>query len=227
MWRPRTPLAFRAAVASGYRAPDFKELFIEFVNVPAGYAVRGNPDLQPEYSANLSGSVEWFTQVLNATLSGFHTTFRDFIEPRETATFGEYTYENVDRGRTSGAEVAASLGSVSRRIDASYAWLRATDAAGHPLLGRAAHTARLGATVAIGAGPRLSITSAFNGTTPVARDSSGVVTRWRASHTRLDARLGRWLDAGLAVDNVLDRRADEGWPGFSGRMWSVSVRVQR
>ena len=231
LWRPITPLAFRAAVASGYRAPDFKELYLEFVNAPAGYAVRGNPNLRPERSANLSAGVEWMSSAVSASASGFHTRFRGFIEPQETSTPGEYTYLNIDEGRTSGAELNASVGGERATLDASYAWLRAVDVRGAPLLGRAAHTARLGATVSHPFGARLSVGSAFTSRTPTARDSAGVVVNWRASNTRVDTRIaqriGRRLELGFAVENVLDRRADEGWPGYSGRMWSVSARIAR
>jgi outer membrane receptor for ferrienterochelin and colicins len=79
MWRPLAPLAVRASVASGYRAPDFKELYLEFVNAPAGYAVRGNPDLRPEHSTNFSGGVDWLSERVNASASVFHSRFRDFI----------------------------------------------------------------------------------------------------------------------------------------------------
>jgi outer membrane receptor for ferrienterochelin and colicins len=44
MVRPNEKLAIRASIGRGFRAPDFKELYLSFVNTAAGYAVYGNPD---------------------------------------------------------------------------------------------------------------------------------------------------------------------------------------
>lgn len=49
---------FRAAVARGFRAPSFKELAWNFVNVGGGYVLQGFPDLDPERSWNVSGGVD-------------------------------------------------------------------------------------------------------------------------------------------------------------------------
>lgn len=47
LFRPVPSLALRGSVGRGYRAPGFKEFYMELLNLGAGtgYAVRGNPDL--------------------------------------------------------------------------------------------------------------------------------------------------------------------------------------
>src|SRR5690606_40707851 len=61
LYRPATlpSLALRASAGRGFRAPDFKELYLDFVNATAGYAVVGNPGLRPETSTNLTLGAEW------------------------------------------------------------------------------------------------------------------------------------------------------------------------
>ena len=81
IWRrPLPSLAIRAAAGRGFRAPDFKELYLDFVNSAAGYAVRGNPDLRPERSTSLSLGAEWDGAAVYAHASAFRNTYHDFIE---------------------------------------------------------------------------------------------------------------------------------------------------
>lgn len=231
LWRPAAPVALRASVATGYRAPDFKEMYLEFVNTAAGYAVRGNPSLRPEHSTSASARIDWTAAFGSVNVSAFHTRYTDFIEAGETATPGEYSYSNVASGRISGLDVNASVGLPSRRLEASWSLLDPRGPDGAPLLGRARHAARIGGTLAGRTNTRLSLSSGFTGRTPITRNDSGAVTRWRPSRTRVDTRIGqrigRSLEVGITVDNLLDHRTGEDWPGYDGRLWSVSARVSR
>ncbi|HEU0054016.1 MAG TPA: TonB-dependent receptor, partial [Longimicrobium sp.] len=69
LFRPVPALALRASAGAGYRAPAFKELYMTFLNATPDftYAVRGNPDLQPETSRNLTVGVEWAGPTFYAT----------------------------------------------------------------------------------------------------------------------------------------------------------------
>ena len=231
LWRPVAPVAVRASIGTGFRAPDFKELHLEFVNTAAGYAVRGNPSLEPEHSRSASAGVEWTASLGSAGVSGYQTRYSDFIEAGETATPGEYTYSNVASGRIYGVDLNGSLGVSARRVDASYSFLDAKSTSGAPLLGRARHAAQLGVSVANRAETRLSLSAGFTSRTPVTADTAGEVTRWRASRTRVDARIAqrirRSLTLGFSLENVLDQRTGEDWPGYDGRLWSVSARLSR
>ena len=48
-YRLTDALSLRAGVGRGFRAPDFKELYLQFINDAAGYAVYGNHELRPEH----------------------------------------------------------------------------------------------------------------------------------------------------------------------------------
>ena len=230
MWRPAgaPALAFRSSVSGGYRAPDFKELYLEFVNASAGYAVRGNPDLTPERSVNVSGGVEWTTARLASRASAYHNRYTDFIETIETATPGEYTYRNIARGTTTGIDLDATVSGAWWRVDAGYAWLRARSDDGGALLGRAPHAARLAATMTTGRGPRLSIVTIANGAAPIARDSTSGAVRWRGRYVRIDARLAQRISSRLelaaAAENVFDERMGNDWPGYTGRLLTATAR---
>ncbi len=220
LWRPVPAVAVRASVGAGYRAPDFKELYYDFVNSAAGYAVMGNPALQPERSTNLSLGVEVVGARLYARASAYDNRFRDFIDYTDPDVSGTYTFGNIARGVTRGAEAQVGWAGARARLEVEYAWLDAFDAATRePLLGRAAHSVRVSAS-GTGLGVRLGTTARLTGRTPVERDAAGATT-WRESFLRLDLRMLAPLPWALAltagVDNLLDRRMGDAWPGFTGR----------
>lgn len=232
LYRPAESLALRASVGRGFRAPDFKELYLEFVNDAAGYAVRGNPDLTPERSTTLSAGAEWTTERMYARGTLFHNDYRDFIETGAPDVSGTYTYDNVSRGWTRGIELEGGVALGAWRLDGGAELLRSRDqATGTPLLGRPSTTVRLRLDAPLSALIRGGVSATYTGSTPIARDASGNISRDRSGFTRVDARLARPLPGGLelssGVTNLLDRRLDGEWPGFTGRQIYVQLRWRR
>ena len=82
MYRRVPEIAVRLSAGEGFRAPAFKELYMEFLNVGSGfgYTVRGNPDLQPEVSRNVTASLEWAGPRTFLRVQAFENRFDDFIE---------------------------------------------------------------------------------------------------------------------------------------------------
>ena len=228
MWRPKDALAVRASVGRGFRAPDFKELYLDFVNTAAGYAVRGNADLRPESSTSAALGVEWTGTRVWVRSGLFRNDYRMFIEAREPDARGTYTYENIARGRTSGVELESGVVLRGWQVDGSYDYLRARDlGGGGALLGRPTHTARGSVTALLPLAVRANVSLLYTGRTPVDRDALGAVSRLRDGWTRVDARISRPLPLGIewsaGVTNLLDKRLLEAWPGFTGRRIVASV----
>jgi len=229
-YRATDGLSVRAAAGRGFRAPDFKELYLQFTNDGAGYAVYGNADLRPEHSTNLSAGLEWTGVRLYARAQGFWNDLQDFIETRAEPDAGSlvrYRYANVSRGRTWGAELEGGLALQPVRVEGSYTYLGTEDGAtGRPLLGRPTHAGRLGLTWTPARGPRLSLTGLYTGSTPMQRDSAGAVTSTRDAFARLDARVAQRLPIGLELtlgaDNVFDTRP-AAWADAVGRQWYVGL----
>jgi outer membrane receptor for ferrienterochelin and colicins len=229
LFRPRENIAIRAALGRGYRAPDFKELYLEFVNAAAGYAVYGNPDLRPERSTSVSLGSEWASATAFLRASSFASDYRDFIETRAPDASGAYTYGNIAKGWTRGLEAEAGVLVGEWRLEAAGERLWTFDAAtGQPLLGRTPFALR-----ARGSGPLTptlsgSLRVAYTARTPISRDSAGGVTAFRDAFPKVDARLSRMLNSKLElsaeVSNILDRRLGANWPGFTGRTASIQLR---
>lgn len=222
-------LTMRASYGDGFRAPDFKELFLFFQNTNAGYAVQGNPDLQPEHSTNAMLGLEWATSGGYLRAQFFQNTFTDFIETEIVSAPNEapvYEYQNRDRGWTRGVELetAANLVASGRlRAELGVSYLETRDErSGLELLGRPARAGRLGVQAQLPFALRSSVTLVHTGRTPMQRDdSTGAVSSYRDAFTRVDLRFARslplaGLELSLGADNLLDRRPRE-WAGFTGR----------
>jgi len=227
--RPRDNVAVRASIGRGYRAPDFKELYLSFVNDAAGYAVYGNPDLQPERSTSISLGTEWTGVRSFIRGSAFTAAYRDFIETKAPDASGVYTYGNINRGWTRGVELESGFLLADWRIEAAgeRLWTR-DEASGTPLLGRIPFTVRASATGPVLSSTRATIKVAYADRTPVSRDEASGSTAYRGAFPQLDIRLSRRLAAGIElsgeVGNVLNRQPGPTWPGFTGRRASVQLR---
>lgn len=65
-WSPRVGLLYaatskvriRGSYAEGFKAPEFKDLYMAFSNRSAGYSIVGNPALRPEHSRSLNAGLE-------------------------------------------------------------------------------------------------------------------------------------------------------------------------
>lgn len=229
---PGGGLALRASIARGFRAPGFKELYLDYANAAAGYAVRGNPTLRPESSINTSLGIEWAGQRLYARATGFHNSFSDFIETfAVTGQPGVFSYGNIASGRTAGIELEAGVTAGRARIEAGYAYLSTRDDATRtPLLGRPEHSGRLSASYAAWDGFRASVAGTITGRVPIQRDAAGNVIEMRRAFPRVDIHARQALLNGVSlavgVDNALDERMGDEWPGFTGRTVSVGLTWQ-
>jgi outer membrane receptor for ferrienterochelin and colicins len=229
-WRATDAMTVRASAGQGFRAPDFKELYLQFTNDGAGYAVYGNADLRPEHSDNFTAGVEWSGGRTYARGQLFWNRLRDFIETRPLPSTGSlvlYEYGNVDEGLTQGADVEAGVVLGALRLEGGYGFLSAEDRrTGQALLGRPEHSGRATATYALPFGLRGSLAGVYTGETPMQRAEDGVITSTRDAFLRLDVRLAQRLPQGLEVvvgaDNLFDRVPAQ-WAGAVGRQIYTGV----
>ena len=229
LWRPAEGVAVRASFGRGYRAPDFKELYLAFVNSAAGYAVYGNPDLRPERSTSVSLGSEWAGDRAFLRATGFNARYRDFIETRAPDANGVYTYGNINRGWTRGVEVEAGVLAGGWRVDgaAERLWTR-NEGTGTSLLGRTPFTLRTSATGPLFASLRSGARFVWLARTPISRDENTGAVEHRDAFPQLDIRLSRPMSNRLElsgeVTNLLDHRLGVEWPGFTGRRFAIRLR---
>jgi outer membrane receptor for ferrienterochelin and colicins len=230
LYRPTPALALRASVGQGFRAPAFKELYITFLNIGPGYAytVRGNPELGPEESTNLTAGLEWTVGRGYLRAQAYHNQFDRFIESTfvgDSAGVTVYSYGNVIDGFTRGVEVegAGSLGPVT--VEASYAYLQARESATDlPLLERPEHSARATVDYALPFGLRAALTGLYTGAAPIQRTEEATLERseFLRFDGRVSQRLPRGVELSLGARNLLND-APSYWPGFSGRQLYLAL----
>ena len=150
MYRATDDFRLRFSYGQGFRAPDFKNLYLDFTNVTAGYQVLGNPSLQPESSHNYNIGAEY--QILDGLLGRIHVYRNDLHNLIEAERIGKsaaggskFEYQNISRAYTEGIDVEAVIGSMGGFTSTlGYAYLRGADKeTGLALLNRSTHSGTL------------------------------------------------------------------------------------
>ncbi|MCS6980853.1 MAG: TonB-dependent receptor [Flavobacteriales bacterium] len=124
--KPTDYLLLRLGYARGFRAPDLKELYFEFVDI--NHNIRGNRELRPETSHHLS----WGAEVRRNTKNyGVHATVQAFalqIDQRivlvglpAVQDVPLFTYQNVEGFRSVGFSTSLELQWKGLRLEPGYA----------------------------------------------------------------------------------------------------------
>ncbi len=72
--------------STAYRAPTVNELYLSFPNIARGYAVVGNPYLEPETSNGFEVGAKYQNGDTTGGITAFHNKYRNFIEQDQTTT---------------------------------------------------------------------------------------------------------------------------------------------
>ncbi len=237
---PVDRVVVRAGYGWGYRAPSFKELLLWFENPGVGYAVTGNPDLEPETSRGGTLSVEATPREgLWLSAGVFRNDLRNLItigtlEEPDAGSPTLYGYVNVAEALTQGGELNARLALPwGVRADVGYALTYTLDKQlERPLEGRALHRGTASVSWAHpGWGTRAVVRSGLVGPRAfyVDQDGDGLEDRVdTAPYATLDARLeltvlrdAATLSAG--VENLLDA-GDTAWLPMPPRTFTLGLQ---
>jgi len=95
----------RASYSRGFRAPEIKELYLDFVDV--NHDIQGNPELEAEFSHNFIFSVikAFYSPklIVKPELSGFYNAINNKINLANTRGLS-YTYVNIEEFKTMGTK---------------------------------------------------------------------------------------------------------------------------
>ena len=232
---PVPSLAWRVSGGGGFRAPDFKELYLSFDHASYGYVVEGNGDLRPETSLGATTELRWTPRgPLTLTGGGWWNEVENLIDVDLLNEGGDgepalYSYVNVDAAVTRGLNGGAALTFGKRLgIDATYTFTDARDRADdQPLDGRARHEVTGSVTTAPLPVPvSLTLRGQWVGPRPFT-DGEGVLT-WTDPYVWLDARLAWTVRADFTLEagvrNALEAR-DDATLGLPPRTLYVGVRA--
>lgn len=132
-----TTLTFQ--LAAGFRAPPYSDANVGLSNLPLGYAVIANPDLEPETSRGIEFGVRGRGAAFDYSVTAYRTDYRDLIVSRAPLPCpGDprcvpgapitFQSQNVTRARIEGVEARAQARiATDWRVRAGIAWSRGDD----------------------------------------------------------------------------------------------------
>jgi outer membrane receptor for ferrienterochelin and colicins len=159
------PVTLRASFGTGFRAPNFRELFLFFENPGVGYTIAGNPDLQPERSRNVNASIEYApTSRFSLSVQAFRNDIDNLINigtnDQEPGASLVFAYENIARAVTQGIDAQVRWEPRPFEFELGYAFLDTRDKElDLELPGRVPH--RLTGVAAIDLPENISVRSQF------------------------------------------------------------------
>jgi len=153
VWNINEAWTFKSGVATGYRAPDLRELSPNWVQTSRGGDLFGNAQLEPETSVSKEAALYFASNTLQTNVTLFHNSFKDKINTVlcPITVCGDETDRyniNIDKAVTYGAElnIEAQL-STDFTLATSYSYTfseqRSGDNKGQPLTQIPKHLASL------------------------------------------------------------------------------------
>jgi outer membrane receptor for ferrienterochelin and colicins len=216
-WDASDRIAVRASYGWGYRAPDFKQLYLRFENPGVGYVIDGDPDLGPETSQTIAAGADVrIGDAAAITVDAYRTDLTDMIgfELDPDATMGQrFVYANIASAHAQGVDAGVTWerGRLAARAGYSLSFTADEDL-GRPLQGRPRHRGSV----------EVAWRDAGEGFTAVARvvatgrrvyffdldgdgmDDEEVAGRTAVLGAQIAKRFGDDLQLYLGVDNLLD-----------------------
>jgi outer membrane receptor for ferrienterochelin and colicins len=222
---PVSQVTLRASYGWGFKAPDFRELYLLFENPSVGYLVEGNTDLKPEKSRNYNLGAEYRPhRTVWLSVQGFYNEISDRIgtnlAPADDVGPQRFVYQNVDSADSLGVESNVRFSPLEGlRFDLGYAWTRTrNEADGQPLSGQPLNRATASVRYAWAAiGFETLWRAAFVGTRPFYQDVNGDGTAERqdaSGYASVDARVAQRVGFGLKTFLLAENLLNAGDPTF-------------
>jgi outer membrane receptor for ferrienterochelin and colicins len=125
MHSPFPNFRVRLNYGSGFRAPTFKELYLDYNNSAVGYKVFGNTDLKPEISYSLNFNTEyWVNDDWSVKINLFYNKIKNLIDYAYFANdngISIYKAKNIESVRTSGGELEFKISPI-KNIEQSISY---------------------------------------------------------------------------------------------------------
>ena len=114
MYKPEPISRVRLSYGRGFKAPTFKEMFLDYTVQLIGYHIIGNPDLEPEISNSIIIDVErWHTKKYHARINVFYNEIQNLID---------YSYKGVDEFNRSEWQSANIVKAITKGFDVDFTY---------------------------------------------------------------------------------------------------------
>ena len=230
---PIPRLALRLSGGAGYRAPEFKELYLAFNHASYGYELNGNPELRPETSLGGTLDARWGVAVpVELRAQGWWNEVYDLIDPQlmsegTSSAPAAYTYANVGRAVSRGGSAGVAWvrqGPLAASLDYTFTDARnRSDAV--PLDGKAPHA--LAARVQVRPTPALQLAGTLDWSSPRPFTLDDTTT-YAPATTWVDTQIAWTVHPGVVVEggvhNLLGAQ-DDTYMVLAPRTFYVGVRA--
>jgi len=137
------PFTFRTNLASGYRSPNLKELYMDW-NMAGILIIRGSEDIKPETNRYISISTEFTKPKINTSVSVYYNAFKNKIEGVFSDDFEVYNYQNTSSATLFGVDYHLHYQPIkSFFVKMAYSYVTEENRAGFRLSVPSPHSASL------------------------------------------------------------------------------------
>ncbi len=235
MFKPEMISRIRLSFGQGFRAPTFKELFIDYTVVGIGYRIIGNPELNPERSNNFNLDLErWHTQKYHGRMNFFYNRIENLIDYtflRLEDNMQLWQTANIKQAITSGAEVDLTY-FFNKRVELTmgYAFLNTWDVDNEsPINLKAKHKANTSLRIKLTNSASFNVSGQYIGDRYYGEEGlSGDIEseEWIDSYTiwnlHLQSKLIYGFNGNLGIKNLTDVY-DPVWGPMPGREWYFGI----
>lgn len=115
----------RGSIASGFRSPSIKELYMEFVDI--NHKIYGNPDLKPEIANHVQGwyNFNWDQKKWNLgfELSAYYQDIHNRISLSQSPDGTNYSYFNIDQFYAKGIQSLVKVGQKQWNVNVGFNYI--------------------------------------------------------------------------------------------------------
>nr|WP_294860673.1 TonB-dependent receptor plug domain-containing protein [uncultured Fluviicola sp.] len=115
----------RGSIASGFRSPSIKELYMEFVDI--NHNIHGNSVLKPEIANHVQGwyNFNWNPKkiMFGFELSGYYQDIHNRISLSQSADGVNYSYFNIDRYYARGFQSLVKVGQKQWNVNVGFNYI--------------------------------------------------------------------------------------------------------
>ena len=240
MYKPEPISRIRFSYGRGFKAPTFKEMFLDYTVLQIGYNIIGNPDLEPEISNSLIFDIErWHTNKYHGRVNVFYNEIQNLIdyESRGFDDTGLHIWQtaNISKAITKGFDIDFTY-FFTRKIEFAigYSYLHTWDVDNEsPINLKAKHKGNSKLRFQLPWHINFNVRAQYVGERYFGEESitDGIfqeswIDEYFLLHTNLSIPFVKKLEIHVGVNNITDVY-DVVWGPMPGREWYIGLRFNQ
>jgi len=240
MYKPEPISRVRLSYGRGFKAPTFKELFLDYQVLQIGYRILGNPNLEPEISNSINFDIErWRTNRYHARVNFFYNEIQNLIDYVSIGfdETGQHNWQtdNIHKARTQGFDVDLTYFFTPKiEFAIGYSYLDTWDVDNEsPINLKAKHKGSSKLRLQFPYDISYNLRAQFVGERYYGEESvtdGGFQENWIDEyfllHTNINIPIYKNIELHAGINNITDVY-DEVWGPMPGREWYVGLKFNQ